>query len=137
MKKLLIEESFPTLKTDLTALTAQVGKTGELPPLQDLDTATAIDLRLWNVKYLMQHERQHDAVANLAPARFGLCLLARRGREAVDSLADDRQNLREDRRRDFLLDVLRDIVDVQRIHDGIAEFHPITHDNTHPSILKT
>lgn len=61
MKKLLIEESFPTLKTDLTALTAQVGKTGELPPLQDLDTATAIDLRLWHVKYLMQHERQHDA----------------------------------------------------------------------------
>lgn len=85
----------------------------------------------------LHNERQHDAVANLAPARFSLCLLARRGREAVDSLADDRQHLREDRRRDFLLDVLRDIVDVQRIHDGIAEFHPITHDNTHPSILKT
>ena len=61
MKKLLIEESFPTLKTDLAPYTAQVENTGELPPLQGIDTATAIDLRLWHVKYLMLHERQHDA----------------------------------------------------------------------------
>lgn len=85
----------------------------------------------------LHDERQHDAVANLAPARFSLCLLARRGREAVDSLADDRKNLREDRRRDFLLDVLGHVVDVERVNDVISHIRPFAHDNTHPSILKT
>lgn len=65
MKKLLIEESFPTLKSDLKALTDQVKQSGELPDMEALDPAVASDLRLWYVKYLMLHDRQHDAAMSI------------------------------------------------------------------------
>lgn len=85
----------------------------------------------------LHDERQHDAVANLAPTCLRLRLLARCGREAVDGVLDRRQDFGEECCGDALLDVFGDVLHINRVNDVVPNFCPFAHDNTHPSILKT
>ena len=81
----------------------------------------------------LHDERQDDAVADFAPAGFGLGLLACRGGESVDGVFDRRQDFGEECGGDALLDVLGHVFDIDGVDDVVTNFHPFAaHDNTHP-----
>ena len=85
-----------------------------------------------DVDAALHEERQDDAVADFAPAAFSLCLLFRCVAEIVDGILDHGDNFGEKFLRDVLLDLFRDIFDINSINDVVPNFCPFAHDNTHP-----
>lgn len=61
MKPLLIEASFPKLKSDITLHMEHIKATGTLPQLHDQSREAVLDVRLWHVLHLITSGHSEDA----------------------------------------------------------------------------
>ncbi len=76
MKQLLIEQSVPELKSDITLYRKEIEFSGKIPSMHDIPAAVANDLRVWCAQHLMLKNKCKEAATFIDSVIFDDSIMA-------------------------------------------------------------